>query len=167
MVIIRLARQQEFERLADIELDAFVTWAEACGVSQEPSSAPVNLLQQSLEEGMLLVAEADGRAVGFALGLTERSALYIVEIDVERAAQGKGIGKALMFALLERGGELGCSEAVLTTDRYAPFNAPFYAKLGFRILSEQETPAFLLERLKAQVDSGLDPERRVAMRLPL
>lgn len=167
MVIIRDGRQEEFDRLADIELDAFVTWAQACDVSQEPSCAPVHFLQQSLEENLLLVAEEGGRTVGFALGLMEESTLHIVEIDVERGAQGKGIGKALMLALLERAGGFGCSEAVLTTDRYAPFNAPFYEKLGFRILSAVETPAFLLKRLKAQVDSGLDPERRVAMRLHL
>ena len=160
---IRAGQQDDFPRLAEIELDAFIVWAEACGVAQEPMSAPISLLEQSLGEELLLVAEEAGRVVGFTLGLNEEGTLYIVEIDVERAAQGKGVGTALMSALLDRGRERGFAEALLTTDRYVPFNAPFYKKLGFRIMEAAETPAFLRKRLKAQIDSGLDPERRVAM----
>jgi len=163
LVTIRAGRQDDFLRLAEIELDAFVVWAEACGVTQEPISAPVFLLEQSLDDALLLVAEEAGRVVGFTLGLNEEGSLYIVELDVERTAQGRGIGTSLMLALLDRGRERGFAEAVLTTDRYAPFNAPFYTKLGFRILDVGETSAFLAERLKAQIASGLDPERRVAM----
>ncbi|MEJ8310979.1 GNAT family N-acetyltransferase [Agrobacterium larrymoorei] len=163
MARIRPGRQDDFPRLAEIELDAFVVWAEACGVTHEPSSAPVLLLEQSVEEGLLLVAEEAGRVVGFTLGLKEEDTLYIVEIDVEAAAQGRGIGSSLILAILERGRERGFSDAALTTDRHVPFNAPFYSKLGFRILEAAETPDFLRKRLKAQIDSGLDPERRVAM----
>ena len=163
MVTIRAGRRKDFPRLAETELDAFVVWAEACGVTQEPVSAPVFLLEQSLHEELLLVAEEAGRVVGFTLGLNEGGTLYIVEVDVERAAQGKGAGTALIFAMLDRGRERGFAEAALTTDRYVPFNAPFYTRLGFRILEAAETPAFLRRRLKAQIDSGLDPERRVAM----
>lgn len=164
MVIIRAGRQDEFGRLAEIELDAFVVWAQACGVSLEPAVAPVHLLQASFDQGLLLVAEEDGRVLGFALGSVVDGDLYIAEVDVERAAQGKGIGRALMLALLDKGRERGLISALLTTDRYAPFNAPFYAGLGFRILEHAETPAFLRERLARQVESGLDPDRRVAMR---
>ncbi len=163
MVTIRAGRRKDFPRLAEIELDAFVVWAEACGVTQEPVSAPVFLLEQSLHEELLLVAEEVGRVVGFTLGLSEGDTLYIVEVDVERAAQGRGVGTSLILAMLDRGRERGFAKVALTTDRYVPFNAPFYTRLGFRILEAAETPAFLRRRLKAQIDSGLDPERRVAM----
>ncbi|MDQ1198019.1 GNAT family N-acetyltransferase [Agrobacterium sp. SORGH_AS 787] len=163
MATIRAGRQDDFPRLAEIELDAFVVWAEVCGVSQQPVSAPVFLLEQSLDEGLLLVAEEAGRVVGFTLGLNEGGNLYVVELDVERAAQGRGIGTSLILALLDVGRKKGLADAVLTTDRYAPFNAPFYTKLGFRILEAEEMSVFLAERLRAQIDSGLDPKRRVAM----
>ncbi len=99
--------REDFPRLAEIELDAFVVWAEACGVTQEPVSAPVFLLEQSLHEELLLVAEEAGRVVGFTLGLSEGGTLYIVEVDVERAAQGRGVGTSLILAMLDRGRERG------------------------------------------------------------
>ncbi len=167
MIDIRLAQRSQFGRLAEIERDAFVVWAKACHVSTEPTTVPVRLLDESLQAGLLLVAEEAGRLVGFALGLVVGNDLYIVEVDVEQAAQGRGIGRALMLALLEKGRQRGLAAALLTTDRLAPFNAPFYATLGFCILTAQDTPAFLRERLRLQVEAGLDPDRRIAMRRDL
>lgn len=168
MVNIRAARADEFARLAKIELDAFAVWAQACGVTLEPLSAPDFILRQSLDQGLLLVAEdVRERVAGFAAGHATGRYLYIVEVDVETAAQGKGIGRALMLALLAKGFDAGLKQAVLTTDRFARFNAPFYAKLGFRILEAGDIPPFLQERLDSQISSGLDPERRVAMQMDL
>ncbi|KQO75429.1 hypothetical protein ASF29_12650 [Rhizobium sp. Leaf262] len=167
MVTIRAARQDEFARLAEIELDAFAVWAQACGTSLEPSVAPDHLLQESLDHELLLVAEEGGRLLGFSLGLVVDDDLYLVEIDVERAAQGKGVGRSLMLALLEEGRKRGLTSALLTTDRHVPFNAPFYTKLGFCILEGADTPVFLRKRLQKQIESGLDAERRVGMRLIL
>ncbi|POO56202.1 GNAT family N-acetyltransferase [Agrobacterium rosae] len=169
MVMIRAARVDEFARLTEIELDAFVVWAEACGVTSQPYASPEFILQRSFDQGLLFVAEADatGHVAGFAAGQAVGSYLYVVEIDVERPAQGQGVGRALMAAMLGKARDAGHKYAVLTTDRFAPFNAPFYAKMGFRILEKWETPPFLQERLDKQIADGLDPARRVAMHLDL
>ncbi|KXG87059.1 GNAT family N-acetyltransferase [Agrobacterium bohemicum] len=169
MVMIRAARVDEFARLTEIELDAFVVWAKACGVTSQPYASPEFVLQRSFDQDLLLVAATDstGHIAGFAAGDAVGNYLYIVEIDVERAAQGKGIGRALMFAMLGKALDAGQKYAVLTTDRFAPFNAPFYTKLGFRILEKWETPPFLQERLDRQIADGLDAARRVAMHLDL
>ncbi|WP_284776759.1 GNAT family N-acetyltransferase [Agrobacterium sp. lyk4-40-TYG-31] len=168
MVSIRAARAEEFARLAEIELDAFVVWAKACGVTSEPSSAPDFVLRQSLDQAFLLVAEdATGHVAGFAAGHRLGHHLHIVEVDVETFSQGKGLGRALMLALLAEGSKAGLKHAVLTTDRFAPFNAPFYARLGFRILEGNDIPPFLRERLEMQISAGLDPDRRVAMQMDL
>ncbi|WP_421362816.1 GNAT family N-acetyltransferase [Agrobacterium rosae] len=169
MVMIRAARVDEFARLTEIELDAFVVWAEACGVTSQPYASPEFILRRSFDQSLLFVAEADstGHVAGFAAGQAVGSYLYIVEIDVERPAQGQGIGRALMAAMLGKAREAGHKYAVLTTDRFAPFNAPFYTRLGFRILEKWETPPFLQERLDQQIADGLDPARRVAMHLDL
>lgn len=169
MAMIRAARIDEFARLTEIELDAFVVWAKACGVTSQPYASPEFVLQRSFDQDLLLVGEANasGHVAGFAAGDAVGNYLYIVEIDVERSAQGKGIGRALMLALLVKAREAGHKYAVLTTDRFALFNAPFYTKLGFRILEKWETPPFLQERLDRQIADGLDAARRVAMHLDL
>lgn len=169
IVTIRAARTEEFARLAEIELNAFAVWAKACFVSSQPSSSPQFVLQQSLDQGFLLVAEelGSGRLTGFAAAHVVGRYLHIVEVDVEPDLHGKGIGKALMLSLLEKGRHEGLGGAVLTTDRFAPFNGPFYAKLGFEILTAADVPGFIQERLDSQVASGLDPQRRVAMQMEL
>lgn len=169
MVMIRAARVDELARLTEIELDAFVVWAKACGVTSRPYASADIILRQSLDQGFLLVAQTSetGHVAGFAAGRPVGSYLYVIEIDVESSAQGKGIGRALMLALLDKAREAGQTYAVLTTDRFAPFNAPFYTKLGFRILETWETPPFVQERLDRQIADGLDPARRVAMLLDL
>jgi hypothetical protein len=55
----------------------------------------------------------------------------------------------------------------LTTDRYVPFNAPFYASFGFLRPKAQAVPQFLREKLDQEIEVGMDPERRVAMVLAL
>jgi hypothetical protein len=47
----------------------------------------------------------------------------------------------------------------------ANFTAPFYATLGFEKMVEDEHPPHLREILKAEVEDGLDRDRRAAMRL--
>lgn len=63
---IRQARLEELPRLTEIELDAFATLAEALGTSDAAHALPHDVLQKSLETGLLVVA-ADGndRPVGF------------------------------------------------------------------------------------------------------
>jgi hypothetical protein len=55
--------------------------------------------------------------------------------------------------------------ATLTTDRLAPFNAPFYATFGFKLLEEEAGSPRLRRILEAEIEKGFDPCRRVAMAL--
>jgi len=55
----------------------------------------------------------------------------------------------------------------LTTDRYVPFNAPFYASFGFLLPKAEAAPQFLRKKLDQEIEVGMDPERWVAMVLAL
>ncbi|OHV75681.1 GNAT family N-acetyltransferase [Rhizobium sp. LCM 4573] len=167
-VTIRLARLDDLGRMAEIELDAHDVWAAACGFAGEPSVMPREALEKALGEDLLLVAadEVD-RAVGFLAAMEREGRLHIGEMSVETAWQKKGIGRRLMEAVLEEGRKRGLPAATLTTDRLITFNAPFYASLGFRELASSELPPDLQETLAAEVEAGLDPERRIAMVAPL
>ncbi|MEF0939808.1 GNAT family N-acetyltransferase [Rhizobium sp. BR 362] len=163
---IRLARSADLDFLAEIETDAFITLRQALGREDDGSTLPRQKLEKSLDAKLLFVA-ADhlDQPFAFAAGAELDGAVYVVEIDVMQRWQRKGVGRRLMQAVIETARQRGASGVTLTTDRYVPFNAPFYASLGLRVLDEGEMPAGLFEPLKFEIDHGADPERRVAMAL--
>ncbi|HVJ21494.1 MAG TPA: GNAT family N-acetyltransferase [Polyangiaceae bacterium] len=71
----------------------------------------------------IAVAIDDGLVVGFASGVhyvhpdKKRPELFVNEVGVADSHQGRGIGKAVLGALLEQGRALGCAVAWVLTDR--------------------------------------------------
>ncbi|TWB55260.1 putative N-acetyltransferase YhbS [Rhizobium sp. ERR 922] len=163
---IRSARAGELHLLAAIEIDAFWALHEAGAVACEPTSLPLDVLEQSLAEGLLFVAVDDeDRPFGFLAGVMKDSSVYIAEIDVVRRWQKRGVGRRLMEAAIAAARAQGATGVTLTTDRHVAFNAPFYASLGFQILDDGERSAALTQILENEFDHGADPARRVAMAL--
>jgi GNAT superfamily N-acetyltransferase len=52
----------------------------------------------------------------------------------------------------------------LSTFRDIPWNSPFYARLGFRVLPVEEWSAPLADCMRREAARGLTPDLRVAMR---
>nr|WP_028753471.1 GNAT family N-acetyltransferase [Rhizobium leucaenae] len=163
---IRLARSADLDFLSEIEIDAFATLGRALGRQGAGGTVPRQTLEKSLDAKLLFVAvDHVDHPFAFAAGAELDGAIYVVEIDVMQRWQRKGVGRRLMQAVIETARQRGASGVTLTTDRYVPFNAPFYASLGLRMLDEGEMPAGLFEILKFEIDHGADPDRRVAMAL--
>ncbi|MDA8052195.1 MAG: GNAT family N-acetyltransferase [Rhodospirillales bacterium] len=89
-----------------------------------------------------LLAEAGGKAVGFALWyytystFTGRPGLYLEDIYVEPAHRGRGIGRAIFRHLAHRAEADGCTRLEWSV---LDWNAPaqrFYAGLGAEPMSE-------------------------------
>jgi hypothetical protein len=57
----------------------------------------------------------------------------------------------------------GQTVITLTTERDIPWNAPYYARLGFEILPEAQWGADLRAIAADEIAHGLNPETRVAM----
>ncbi|MDE1186231.1 MAG: GNAT family N-acetyltransferase [Pantoea sp.] len=164
--IIRLARLEEFPRLTEIELDAFATLADARGGDGdgEPHALPQDVLRQSLEDELLFVA-ADGRnqPIGFLAGMERDGTLYVNEVDVVRVWQRRGVGRRLMATAIATARASRLGGVTLTTDRFVPFNAPFYARLGFTEITTSDALPALRQALATEVGHGMGAERRVAM----
>ncbi|MFD1746270.1 GNAT family N-acetyltransferase [Rhizobium helianthi] len=162
------AKEEDFEALHRIELAAFRTLLSAGAVTGLPEATGKEGFANYLQQGLLLSAiDAHAQPIGFGAALVMSDTLHICEMDVHPDWQRRGIGRALIQRLLEEGRGLGLAQATLTTDRYAPFNAPFYARQGFQIVRGDEPPYFLTRILAEEAAKGLDPERRVAMARPL
>ncbi|HDW3277348.1 TPA: GNAT family N-acetyltransferase [Enterobacter asburiae] len=117
------------------------------------------------ERGLSWLALANDQPVGFILTEAHPSSLFIVELSVVLDWQGKGIGRQLIACVADHARMLGLTSLTLTTFRDVPWNAPFYARLGFEYVTEL-TPE-LREKREEEAAHGLAYETRCAMRLPL
>jgi aminoglycoside 6'-N-acetyltransferase I len=91
----------------------------------------------------LAVAIDDGRIVGFASGVhyvhpDKAPQMFINEVAIAPTHQGRGIGKAVLHALIERARDLNCSEAWVLTCRENIPAMRMYASVGGR--EEPNTP---------------------------
>lgn len=124
--------------------------------------------QEAQRQGLLWVAEdASGALVGFALAEWIDGLLHLEEIDVLPEHGRQGFGTRLVRAVCDWARERGVVAVTLCTFREVPWNAPFYARLGFRVLREVELSPGLAERVREEEQAGLPRALRVAMRLDL
>lgn len=95
------------------------------------------------------------------------AAEHIEQISVHPRAARHRIGQALIEHAADHAREAGREALTLTTFADVPWNAPYYARIGFRVLGEAElTPG--LRKIRAhESELGLDRWPRVAMRREL
>ncbi|ENG2948656.1 GNAT family N-acetyltransferase [Enterobacter cloacae] len=117
------------------------------------------------ERGLSWLALANELPIGFILAETHVSSLFIVELSVHLDWQGKGIGRRLIACVADQARKRGLASLTLTTFRDVPWNAPFYARLGFEMITTL-TPE-LREKREEETAHGLAYDARCAMRLPL
>ena len=118
-----------------------------------------------VEQGLSWLALAADRPVGFLLTEAHPLSLFIVELSVDLDWQGKGIGRQLIARAAEHARKKGLASLTLTTFRDVPWNAPFYARLGFEKMTTL-TPE-LRQKREEEAAHGFAYETRCAMRLPL
>lgn len=166
--MIRPAQVSDLALLADIERSAAQRFrGTPMGWAADGEPLPLDALAAAQADGLLWVALRDGQACGFALAKPMDGDLFLVEMSVALPAQGQGLGRALMQAVLAHARTAGRYGAVvLTTDRELPWNAPFYQRLGFVELTPPYS-AGVHARLQAEADAGSDAARRCAMAYPL
>jgi len=115
--------------------------------------------------GLSWLALADDRPVGFILAEAHPSSLFIVELSVHLDRQGRGLGRQLIARAAAHARSLGLNSLTLTMFRDVPWNAPFYRRLGFEMLTTL-TPE-LRQKREEETAHGLAYGSRCAMRLPL
>ena len=166
---IVLAQPQHLTELPHIEQQAasiFRGWNVPDSVIED--TTPLEEFQAAQAAGLLWVALSPQlHPVGFALVEREGTWLHLEEIDVHPLHGRRGIGAALVETVCAWARDCGYAQITLTTYRDIPWNAPFYAKLGFEVLSVTELTAALRERVESEAARGLGMDRRVVMRKAL
>jgi GNAT superfamily N-acetyltransferase len=161
------ARPHDLPLLPPIELAAARLLAGHAPESVLAEASTVRELQQCLNRGHLWVARADGVPVGFAqVKILEPGVAHLNEIDVDPDHGRRGLGTKLVMAVCDWAAASELEAVTLTTFREVPWNMPFYARLGFAQIPAGELSPALIFVLQHEVDRGLDPAQRVAMRRP-
>ena len=125
-------------------------------------------LDVAIRNGRLWSAlDRDGSPVGFALATVVDDQAHLDEINVHPDHGQRGIGARLVQAVIDWARESGFESVSLVTFRHLPWNGPFYARFGFADIARQSLGPELKYLLDKDVEVGLDPGNRVAMRLML
>ncbi|MFH9294344.1 GNAT family N-acetyltransferase [Streptomyces sp. NPDC017520] len=170
---IRSARRSDLPLLQDIERAAgepFRDLGMAFVADDDPP--PLALLESYRLAGRCWVASdplsATGdRPIGYVLADPVDDALHIEQVSVDPAAARRGIGRELIAHLACLAAARGMAALTLTTFTDVPWNAPYYARIGFRVLAEGELTDGLRAIRAEEAQHGLDRWPRVCMRREL
>ncbi|MEU5682451.1 GNAT family N-acetyltransferase [Streptomyces venezuelae] len=93
--------------------------------------------------------------------------LHIEQVTVHPRAARRGVGRALIEYAGECAREEGAAALTLTTFTDVPWNAPYYARIGFRPLADAELTPALRDIRAHEAELGLDRWPRLCMRRDL
>jgi GNAT superfamily N-acetyltransferase len=152
---IRFANDADLDALEGIENAADGRFLERFR-PEEWQSAPSGTSRAEQSGFLLVSAEREGaEPVGFAHVLERGDEAHLEQLSVLPAVGRRGHGRALVRAALEEAGRRGHGRVTLRTYVDVPWNAPFYAALGF---TESEPDTDLLRGLVG-MEQRLDLER--------
>jgi GNAT superfamily N-acetyltransferase len=157
---IREADPSEFGLLRQIE-DSADDMFTAIGIG------PFAALEEDNHLGRAAVVLVSGRpAHGFACVDIVDGVAHLWQLSVVPSFGRQGIGRALVQAVCDWASSKGYAAVTLTTFRDVPWNAPFYSRLGFRVMDELPPGLQAIRDHEAEIgDDDFGP--RVAMRKDL
>lgn len=170
-MIIRLPSPAELPALREIERAAGEPF-HALGMASVADDEPPSLAELTVfrRAGRALAAypdparagaAGDTRPVAFLLWEPVDGCTHVAQVSVRPDHAHRGIGRALIDRAERDGGPV---PVTLTTFAEVPWNAPYYARIGFRVLSGPGVTPGLRAIRAREAALGLDRWPRVCMR---
>lgn len=134
---IREATNKDLEGIIELlkELLRAMTDTEGLGHQKLAENCQALLADKSHH---LLVAEDQGKVVGFINFCTRRTCLHLAqsalidELVVSANYREQGLGRRLLLAVIEKCKQLGCCEVEVSTETTNTTARKFYSQLGFK-----------------------------------
>lgn len=164
--MIRSATATDLVHLPAIEIAAGVPFR-SVGMDAVADDAPptVSELAEYQRAGRAWVATTDDDSpIGYALALVVDGAAHIEQVSVDPAHAGRRLGAALIDEVERWAAERRLPWLTLTTFTEVPWNAPYYERLGFRVVPADELTSGLRSIREHEAEHGLDAWPRVTMR---
>ena len=119
---VREARRADYDNVAETDLAAFTP----------PWQMSAELMSQAIPlADLITVAEVDGQIVGYQLTTPSHMGAHLARLAVLPAWQGHGIGKALVYHLIEHYNRRGIRELTVNTQDTNAASLSVYRGLGF------------------------------------
>ena len=125
------------------------------------------LLAGYIAGGRAWVAEAGGRVCGYALADEYDGTAHLEQVTIYPDCAGRGIGGKLVDAVADWGRARGSDALTLLTFADVPWNGPYYRRLGFVVVPDEELDPELAALRRHEAELGLDVSIRCAMRRPI
>ena len=163
--MIRLARPDDLPTLIDIEREAGAVFRDldmAEIADDDPGSVPELAVFQEDGRVWVSVDESD-RPVAYLRAAVVDGYAHVDQVSVRPSHARRGLGRALIDHHDTWAAERDLPGLTLTTFAAVPWNAPYYARLRFRVLPDAELTDGLREIRRHEAALGLDTWPRVAM----
>ncbi|OKI01059.1 GCN5 family acetyltransferase [Streptomyces sp. CB02923] len=164
--VVRAAAPGDLPALRAVERaagEAFRTLGMDSIADDEPPS--LTELARYQRAGRALVACAgaapDGPPLAYLLWEPVDGCAHVEQVSVHPDGARRGLGRTLIERARR---DSGLPSLTLTTFAAVPWNAPYYARLGFRVLDDAELTPGLREIRRREAELGLDRWERVCMR---
>ena len=168
-MLIRVARAEELPGLQEIERAAGQMFADI-GMPEiaQYDPWPLPVMAASRRAGRLwVVADDADRPIAYLMAEVLDGCLQVDQVTVDLGHARRGLGRALLDHAASRAAADGLPALTLTTFAQVPWNAPYYARCGFRILGDAEVTPGLRAIRRREAEMGVDRWPRVCMRRDL
>lgn len=164
--MIREARAEDLPTMRDIEVAAGEAFRNlGMGTVADDPPPSLETLANYQQDGKAWVAADSGDvAVAYiVVDVVERFA-HIEQVTVHPFHARQGLGRKLIDEVGLWAATLGLDGMTLTTFEAVPWNAPYYARLGFQPVPEREWSGGLHRIVQSERAHGLDAWPRIVMK---
>lgn len=153
---IRLARSDEAGAAQALARAAYQHYVARMGREPAPMLADYGTL---IAAGEVHLLESGGRLRGLIVLRSDGDALFVENVAVERAAQGQGLGRALMAFAEAEARRRGAARIELYTNVLMTENLAFYPRLGFREIGRWEEDGYHRVYFEKPLARGPDTDK--------
>ncbi|GCD42027.1 GNAT family N-acetyltransferase [Streptomyces paromomycinus] len=162
--VVRPAVPDDLPLLRDIERaagEAFRAVGMEPIADDEPPSLPELARYQEAGRALVVCTAPGGAPLAYLLWEPVDGCAHIEQVSVHPDSARRGLGQALIERAWR---DSRLPSVTLTTFADVPWNAPYYARLGFRVLDEAGLTQGLRAIRRREAELGLDRWERVCMR---
>ena len=162
--LIRPGKEADLPRLVVVEVEAGQVFR-TVGMARVAEDVPkISDLRDAVEGARLWVTEVGPEVAGYICAEVLDGNAHVAQVSVAPAYAGRALGRAMIEFLEDWGRAADRPATTLTTFRDVPWNGPYYRRLGYRVLREEDIGPELARTMAHEASlPGIEASLRCAM----